>query len=60
MSQITTQSSANAQSTLKIVIRTVHGDLISVRMDQLGGKAKPAIARKTPRSESPATIRNAG
>ena len=56
MSTIMPQSSSTGQSVTMIVVRTVHGDSISVRMDLLGRSDSAHLSGDLPKSESSKTM----
>lgn len=53
------QAASNGQASPKIVVRTVHGDVISVRMDLLGHAGNAQLSSELPKTESPQALRSA-
>lgn len=58
--RIMPQSSHSGQAAPLIVVRTVHGDAIAVRIEQLGKNFSARFAGDTPESESSQPVREAG
>lgn len=60
MSTIKPQAPHNGQSAPLIVVRTVHGDSIAVRMEMLGKNANAHFSGESPKAESSQPLREAG